>query len=419
MASRSDTVSDSEPKIDGARLWRTISLTGEIGATERGGLCRLALSDEDRRVRDWLVDACREAGCKITIDDLGNVFARRAGRRDDLAAIAIGSHLDTQPTGGRFDGVLGVLAGLEVLRSLKEHGITTEHPIELIDWTNEEGARFAPAMLGSGVFAGALEKDLALSRLDRDGKRFADELAGIGYDGQQPCGQHPLDSYFELHIEQGPVLEAENRCIGVVEGAQGMRWYDLTLEGDAAHAGTTPMHLRRDAVQGAAAVLLATKALTQEIGDGALATTGVVEVHPGSRNTVPSRVFLTVDLRHTDSGTLDRMEAQLEKIVTAACEEHRLESSLERIWESAPVRFDAGCVAAVREAARSSGHPFREMISGAGHDAVYVSRVAPTAMIFIPCNAGVSHNESERAEPEHVTAGAEVLLRAVLERDRS
>jgi N-carbamoyl-L-amino-acid hydrolase len=274
-------------------------------------------------------------------------------------------------------------------------------------------------MLGSGVFAGALEKDFALAREDREGNRFGDELARIGYDGQQACGQHELDSYFELHIEQGPVLEAEDRWIGIVEGAQGMRWYDLTLEGDAAHAGTTPMGLRRDASLGAAAIILAANALTREIGDGALATTGVIDAHPGSRNTVPSRVFLTVDLRHTRNEALDRMEARLKQLVAEICEEHRLESSLERIWESAPVRFDPGCVAAVREATRQSGHPFREMISGAGHDAVYVSRVAPTAMIFIPCGGGVSHNESESAEPEHVTAGVEVLLRAVLERDRA
>jgi N-carbamoyl-L-amino-acid hydrolase len=403
--------------IDASRLWKTIMETGRIGATERGGVCRLALSDADRRVRDWFVDACRLQGCDVTIDDMGNVFARRRGRRGDLPPIAIGSHLDTQPTGGRFDGVLGVLSGLEVLRSLDEHGIETEHPVEVIDWTNEEGARFAPAMLGSGVFVGALEKDFALAREDRDGRRFGDELERIGYRGDVPCGEHRLDSYFELHIEQGPVLESERKVIGIVEGAQGMRWYDVTLEGSAAHAGTTPMHLRRDASLGAARVVAAVNAITDEI-EGALTTTGVIEAQPNSRNVVPSRVFLTVDLRHTEEKNLERMEARLETIVAEVAGRERLESRLERIWESPPVRFDPDCIEAVRRAARASGHPCRGIVSGAGHDAVYVSRAIPTAMIFIPCKDGISHNEIESAEPEHVEAGASVLLQAVLERDR-
>jgi N-carbamoyl-L-amino-acid hydrolase len=405
-------------KIDASRLWKTILETGRIGATARGGVCRLALSDEDRRVRDWFVEACRSQGCEVTIDDMGNVFAHRRGRRDDLPPIAIGSHLDTQPTGGRFDGVVGVLAGLEVLRSLDEQGIETEHPIEVIDWTNEEGARFAPAMLGSGVFVGALERSFALAREDREGRRFGDELERIGYLGEKPCGEHRMDSYFELHIEQGPVLEAERQVIGVVEGAQGMRWYDVTLEGSAAHAGTTPMHLRRDASLGAAGIVAGVNAIPSEL-EGALTTTGVIEAHPNSRNVVPSRVFLTVDLRHTEEAVLERMEVRLEALVAEVAGRGGLTSRLERIWSSPPVGFDPHCIEAVRRAARASGHPYREIVSGAGHDAVYLARAIPTAMIFIPCKNGISHNEIESADPEHVEAGASVLLQAVLERDRA
>jgi N-carbamoyl-L-amino-acid hydrolase len=274
-------------------------------------------------------------------------------------------------------------------------------------------------MLGSGVFSGALEKDFALAREDREGRRLGDELTRIGYRGPVACGERELDSYFELHIEQGPVLESEDRWIGVVEGAQGMRWYDLGLEGAAAHAGTTPIELRRDPSLCAASIVTALRALTGEIGDGALATTGVMEAYPGSRNTVPERVFLSVDLRHSRTDALDRMEQRLQQIVSEASALHRIEPTLERIWSSDPVRFDVDCVTAVREAARQSGRPYRQMISGAGHDAVYISRIVPTAMIFVPCKGGVSHNEAESAEPEHVAAGAEVLMRAVLERDRS
>jgi N-carbamoyl-L-amino-acid hydrolase len=406
-------------EVDATRLWQTILETGRIGATEGGGVCRLTLSDEDRRVRDWFVEACEREGCRVTVDEMGNIFARRRGRRDDLPPIAIGSHLDTQPTGGRFDGILGVLAGLEVVRTLNANGIETERPIEVIDWTNEEGARFAPAMLGSGVFAGVLDKEFALGREDREGRRFGDELEGIGYGGEEPCGRHPLDSYFELHIEQGPVLEAEKKTIGIVEGAQGTRWYDVALEGAAAHAGTTPMAMRRDASLAAARIISAANDLCEEIGPGTFATTGVIEAHPNSRNVVPSRVFLTVDLRHTKTSVLDRMEKRLEAIVAESCARGGVAGKLERIWDSPPVRFHRDCVAAVREAALASGHPCREIVSGAGHDAVYVSRAVPTAMIFVPCKDGVSHNESESAEPKHVAAGASVLLGAVLVRDRA
>jgi N-carbamoyl-L-amino-acid hydrolase len=405
-------------KINPARLWNDIIESGKIGATEKGGLCRLALSDEDRQVREWFVGACRAEGCEVRFDELGNLFARRPGRHLDLHPIAIGSHLDSQPTGGKFDGILGVLAGLEVVRTLNEHGIETEHPIEIIDWTNEEGARFAPAMQGSGVFAGVLDKETILSCQDREGRVFGEELERIGFRGDDICGDHPLESYFELHIEQGPILEAEKKVIGVVGGVQGMRWYDLTLEGRASHAGTTPMEMRSDASVAAAEVIIAVNRLAGEIGEGALTTTGVIDAFPNSRNVVPSRVFLTVDLRHTAVGTLDRMEERLKHVVSEICSQHQVSETLDRLWDSPPVKFDVECVDAVRESANKCDHPLREITSGAGHDAVYVSRVAPTAMIFIPCKDGISHNESESAMPEHVGVGASVLLEAVLLRDR-
>lgn len=403
--------------IQAARLWSDILETGKIGATEKGGLCRLALSDEDRRVREWFVEACRVEGCVVRFDELGNLFARRPGRNSNLHPIAIGSHLDSQPTGGRFDGILGVLAGLEVVRALNENGIETEHPIEVINWTNEEGARFAPAMQGSGVFAGVLEKEAILSSRDRDGRVFSDELEKIGFRGDDVCGDHPLDSYFELHIEQGPILEAEKKVIGVVEGVQGMRWYDLTLKGRASHAGTTPMGMRSDASVAAAEIIVAVNRLAGEIGDAALTTTGVIDAYPNSRNVVPSQVFLTVDLRHPTVETLDRMEERLKEVVATICSKHQISKTLDCIWDSPPVQFDIDCVDAVRKSARKSEHPLREITSGAGHDAVYISRVAPAAMIFIPCKDGISHNEIESATPEHVGIGAAVLLETVLLRD--
>jgi N-carbamoyl-L-amino-acid hydrolase len=348
-------------EINPTRLWNDILESGKIGATQNGGLCRLALSDEDRRVREWFVEACRAEGCEVRFDELGNLFARRPGRRSDLHPIAMGSHLDSQPTGGRFDGILGVLAGLEVVRTLNEHRIETEHPVEIIDWTNEEGARFAPAMQGSGVFAGALEKEMVLSSRDREGLVFGEELDRIGFRGDETCGDHSLDSYFELHIEQGPILENEKKVIGVVGGVQGMRWYDLTLEGSASHAGTTPMKLRRDASVAAAEIIIAVNRLAGESGEGALTTTGVIDAYPNSRNVVPSRVFLTVDLRHTEIEVLDRMEDRLKEVVSIVCSQYQVSEKLDRLWDSPPVKFDVECVDAVRESAKQGGHPLQEI----------------------------------------------------------
>ncbi|MDA3921724.1 MAG: Zn-dependent hydrolase [Salinisphaera sp.] len=404
--------------IDGERLWTTIMETAKIGATPAGGLTRLALSDSDRAVRDWFADACRQAGCEVSVDDMGNMFARRPGRNERLAPILIGSHLDSQPLGGRFDGVLGVLAALEAVRALNDAQIQTDHPIEVVNWTNEEGARFPPAMLSSGVFAGVFSTEEAYGHEDADGLRFGDELERIGYRGPLRCGDKALAGYLELHIEQGPVLEAGGDDIGVVTGVQGMRWYELAIDGFAGHSGTTPMALRRDALVGAARVVHALDALARSLDDQAVATVGILRPEPGSRNVVPGRVTMTIDLRHPSSECLGDLEQRMETRINALCDELDLAPSLSRIWDSAPVTFDTRCVEAVRSAARRAGFSHRDIVSGAGHDAVYISRVAPTSMIFVPCEKGISHNEAESIEPQHAAAGAQTLAGAVLDIDR-
>jgi len=404
--------------VNGARLWSTIVETAAFGATERGGICRLALTDADRQVRDWFSSRCEAAACKIAVDSMGNIFARKEGLDAALPPIAIGSHLDTQPTGGRFDGILGVLAGLEVVRTLQDHNYRTHSPLEVIDWTSEEGSRFPPAMLCSGVFAGVFSADYAYSREDRTGKRFDAELVRIGYQGTVPCRSHPLGAHFELHIEQGPILEDSRRTIGVVTGIQGMRWYEVTIGGVEAHAGSTPMRLRRDALLGASRLVSAVHEMALEHRPNAVGTVGLLECRPNSRNTVPGSVFLTVDLRNPDDQVLEQMEDTLRVVINSIGAELNLQFDLRRVWNSPAVRFDEKCIAAVRDAARACGYPSMDMVSGAGHDSGYISRVAPTAMIFVPCATGLSHNEEESAAQSDVTAGANVLLRAVLDTDR-
>jgi len=296
------------PRINGDRLWETLMTTARIGATSNGGLTRLTLSDEDRAVRDWFGAVCQDAGLRVTVDDMGNMFARRPGRRDDLAPIVIGSHLDSQPQGGTFNGVLVVLAALEGVRTLNEANVQTEHPIEIVNWTNEEGARFAPPMPASGVFAGIYSKAFAYDRRDNDGLRFGDELARIGYLGEETCGDHPIAGYLELHIEQGPILEAEGIDVGVVTGVQGMRWFDLQIRGFAAHAGTTPMRLRRDAAVGAARAIELIRRIALDYDENAVVTTGSVRMLPGSRNVIAGEAQVTVDLRHPESTALDSLE---------------------------------------------------------------------------------------------------------------
>ncbi len=390
--------------------------TASIGATSKGGLCRLTLTDLDAKVRAWFVAQCEAVGCTVTLDDMGNIFARRPGRDPALPPIAIGSHLDTQPTGGKFDGVIGVLAGLEVLRVLEESGTRTEAAIEVIDWTNEEGSRFAPAMLSSGVFAGAFTRQWAYDRTDRSGVRFEAALDAIGYRGEQACGAHPLSAHFELHIEQGPILEAEDAVIGIVTGVQGMRWYEVTLDGREGHAGATPMRLRQDALLGASRMVVAIAAIAARHAPDAVGTVGLIESRPNSRNVVPGQVFFTVDLRHPDDSVLETMEREMHEAFDAA--KGDLSLSVERVWNNQAVSFDPACIDAVRVSAGRLGLASREIVSGAGHDSAYVARVAPTGMIFVPCAGGLSHNEAESAERDHVAAGAAVLLSAVLEMDR-
>jgi N-carbamoyl-L-amino-acid hydrolase len=405
-------------KIDAQRLWDTVMETARFGATAKGGIKRLTLTDEDRQVRDWFRDAVQAIGCIVSVDEVGNMFARRPGRIEGLAPLCMGSHLDTQPTGGKFDGVLGVLGALEAMRTLQEAGYETNAPIEVVNWTNEEGSRFAPAMLASGAFAGVFTPDYAHGRQDRDGKTFGDELARIGYRGTEKVGGHKLGAMFELHIEQGPILEDEGKMIGVVTGVQGMRWYEVTVTGQDAHTGATPMYLRRNALLGAARVINAIDAIAHAFAPDAVATVGLIENRPNSRNVIPGEVFFTIDLRHRDETRLDGMEARMRATLPAILDPLRLTYEEKLIWNSPAVGFAPELIACVRQAAAKSGFPTRDMISGAGHDAVYISRVAPTTMIFVPCLNGISHNEAESTTVEQCAAGAQVLLDAVLEYDR-
>jgi len=345
------------------------------------------------------------------------MFARRDGVAQgslQVPPIAFGSHLDTQPTGGKFDGVLGVLGALEALRTLVEAGYETYAPIEVVNWTNEEGSRFAPAMVASGVFA----RDWAHARTDRAGATFGAALDQIGYRGADRCGEHPLSAFFELHIEQGPILEAEHKEIGVVVGVQAMRWYEATITGRDAHTGTTPMHLRQNALLGAARVIDRVEAIAQRHAPSAVATVGLIENRPNSRNVIPGEVFFCVDMRHPDGVALNSMESDLAAALTEICQPLGLKAEMQKIWDQPAVRFDADCIAAVRRGAELSGLSTRDMVSGAGHDAAYVSRVVPAAMIFVPCRDGVSHNEAEFSSKQQCAAGAQVLLQAVLDYDR-
>ena len=343
-------------KIDPEKLWDDLMETARIGATEKGGICRLTLTDLDRQVRDWFKARAQALGCTVTVDDMGAMFARRAGQRADVPPIALGSHLDTQPTGGKFDGCLGVHAALEVLRILHESGYETFAPIEVVNWTNEEGSRFTPAMVSSGVFASAFDPDWAASRQDRSGVTFADALQAIGYRGPHKCGAgHPLSAFFELHIEQGPTLESESKDIGIVTGIQGIRWFEVNVTGDERHAGTTPMLLRKDALLGAARMIERINAIALAHAPLAVSTVGLIETKPNSPNVVPGAVFFTVDLRHPDPATLDAMEQSLHGLIEEIAAAMGIETAVKRILDQPPVRFDAGCIEAVRPAARDSG----------------------------------------------------------------
>jgi beta-ureidopropionase / N-carbamoyl-L-amino-acid hydrolase len=411
---------DDAITVNGKRLWDSLMEMGKIGATAKGGVCRLALTDLDKQGRDLFVRWAKEAGCTISVDQMGNVFARRAGTDDSLPAVVTGSHADSQPTGGRFDGIYGVLGGLEVIRSLNDHGIETRRPVEAVIWTNEEGSRFAPAMVASGVFAGVFTLEYGLSRADVDGKTMGQELERIGYAGNVPCGGRPIHAAFELHIEQGPILETEDVTIGVVTHAQGQRWYEVVLTGQESHAGPTPMPRRRDALLGAAKIIQLVNKIGLDHAPFACATVGMIQNHPNSRNVIPGRVFFTVDFRHPDDAVLAQMDAELRAGVAAIVAESRLElTSLEQIFYYKPIAFDDDCVTSVRAGALKFGYSHRDIVSGAGHDACYLAQVAPTSMVFVPCIGGISHNEIEDAKPEWIEAGANVLLHAMLERAQS
>ncbi len=404
-------------KIDGDRLWASLMELAEIGATEKGGVCRLALTDIDRAGRDLFVRWCEDAGCTVSVDGVGNVFARRPGKDAALPPVMAGSHLDSQPTGGKFDGAYGVLAGLEAVRTLNDFGIETDAPVEIVAWTNEEGSRFSPPMMGSGAFAGVFGADEVLARPDNvTGALLGDELSRIGYDGEAPVGGREIGAYFEAHIEQGPILENEGRTIGVVTGAQGQRWYEVTVTGQEAHAGPTPMTLRRDALVAAARMIDAVNRLGHDFPPEACATVGFVESSPNSRNTIPGRVFFTVDLRHPDNATLAAMDRRLRHDFAGIAEAAGCTADVVDFWEYPATAFDEACVSAVRDAAEQGGLLWRDIVSGAGHDAVYIARIAPAAMIFIPCEGGISHNEIENATREDCAAGAQVLIQAMLDR---
>jgi N-carbamoyl-L-amino-acid hydrolase len=379
-------------------------------------VCRLALTELDRQGRDLVCGWARDAGLSVTIDKIGNGFMRRAGRNDRLPPIVTGSHIDTQPTGGKFDGNYGVLAGLEVVRTLNDHGIHTEAPIEVAFWTNEEGSRFVPVMMGSGVFAGAFSLERAYAATDSDGKSVHDELQRIGYIGEQEPGAHPIGAYFETHIEQGPVLEDHATTIGVVSVVLGIRWYDCTVTGMEAHAGPTPMALRRDALQIAAQLMREVVACAHRHAPHGRGTVGSVQVHPNSRNVIPGRVIFSIDLRNASDALVDAMDADIRGVAAALAAQSGLPIHIEPVSAYPAQPFDADCMAAVQHAAEQLGYSHMPVVSGAGHDAVYMARLAPTGMIFIPCKDGISHNEIEDAQPEHISAGANVLLHAMLAR---
>ena len=406
----------SQLRVNGERLWASLMELAQIGATAKGGVCRLALTDLDRQGRDLVTRWAREAGMTVTIDKIGNGFMRRPGRNNSLPPIMTGSHIDTQPTGGKFDGNYGVLAGIEVVRTLNDHGIETEAPIEVAFWTNEEGSRFVPVMMGSGVFAKAFTLEHAYAAKDTDGKSVKDELARIGYIGPQEPGDHPIGYYFETHIEQGPVLEDHDKTIGVVTGVLGIRWYDCTVTGMEAHAGPTPMALRKDALQVATRVMQEVVACAHRHPPHGRGTVGMVHVHPNSRNVIPGEVKFSIDLRNATDADCEAMDQDIRAVAERISQETGLPIKIDLVSSYTAQPFNPDCIEAVRRGAQMLGYSHMDAVSGAGHDAVYMARLAPAGMIFIPCKDGISHNEIEDAKPEHITAGCNVLLHAMLER---
>jgi N-carbamoyl-L-amino-acid hydrolase len=403
------------PRIDTERLWRSLMDLARIGATPLGGVRRITLTDFDRQGRDCIVKWFKAAGLEVRVDAIGNIFGRRTGRDPGRAPIVAGSHIDTQPSGGKFDGAYGVLAGLEVVRTLNDHSVQTDAPIEVAAWTNEEGTRYTPVMMGSGVFAGVFTLEHALARTDVDGKSVGDELKRIGYAGSASTGT-PVGAYFEAHIEQGPILEDTGNTIGIVTGALGQRWYDVTVTGMNAHAGPTPMHLRKDALLAASRVVGEVNRIAQVEAPHGRGTVGFMHVTPNSRNVVPGEVRFSVDFRHPADAGLKAMERELREACASVGTACNVTVEAEEVVYFPPCRFDADCIAAVRAGARAGRYSSLEIVSGAGHDAVYLARVAPAAMIFVPCKGGISHNEIEDAKPEDLAAGCNVLLHAMVAR---
>ncbi len=402
-------------KSNGDRLWASLMDMAKIGATAKGGNCRLALSAEDKAGRELFMSWCREAGMTLSFDAIGNLFARRAGLSDSLAPIVMGSHLDTQPKGGRFDGIYGVLSGLEVVRCLNEQGIQSQRPIEIAVWTNEEGARFTPAMFGSAVFTGSLALQTALDACDADGVSVAQALDATGHMGEQAF-KRPFDAYFEAHIEQGPILEDNGIPVGIVTGGQAICWLDVQVKGQSAHAGTTPMRLRKDALFGVAQMATQLEALAEEFAPQGLVTIGQVSIAKSSRNTIAGNVSFTVDLRHHHDEQIALMEQQVQQRFEQIANARGLTLNIQRHWLSPATPFDSDCVAAVRRAVEVLGYPHQDIVSGAGHDAILLARHCPTTMVFIPCVGGLSHNEAEDVYPEDARMGCDVLLNAIVER---
>jgi len=403
-------------RLDGARLWDSIMEMARIGPGVAGGNNRQTLTDSDGEGRNLFRKWCEDAGLEIGVDQMGTMFARRSGQNPDLLPVCAGSHLDTQPTGGKFDGVLGVLAALEIVRTLNDLDIRTLRPVEIVNWTNEEGTRFAPPMLASGVFAGIHDLDWAYDRQDADGLRFGDELRRIGWMGSEEAGARKMDAFFELHIEQGPILEAEGKEIGVVTHGQGLSWAEVTLTGKEAHTGSTPMPMRRNAGLGMARILESVNEIAWSHKPHAVGAAGHIEVYPNSRNVIPGKVIFTVDFRSPELDVIRDMETRLRADSRIIAGELGLDVQFEKTGGFDPVAFDSDCVESVRRAAEGLGYSHRDLISGAGHDACWINQVAPTAMIMCPCVDGLSHNEAEDISPEWASAGADVLFHAVVNR---
>ena len=409
-------MSGTNQRIDGRRLWDSLMAMAEIGATPKGGVRRLTLTDVDRRGRERFAEWCEALGLKVRVDAIGNMFARREGRDPNRKPVLFGSHLDSQPSGGKFDGALGVLAGLEVMRTLNDLGVVTEAPLELVNWTDEEGSRFGHSLMGSGVWAGVYPLDKVYGLKDVEGVSVSEALDSIGYKGPEPAQAFPADAYFELHIEQGPILEKEGKQIGIVTGAQAQVWWDAVCTGQDAHAGTTPPSARRDALVATARIIDLVDRMMRARGEDGRGTVGFVQVLPNSRNVVPGEVRFSVEFRHPDTAEIERLAAEFPREAEAVARGCGIGLKLTELFRFPHQPFDPECVDLVRQAAARLGYSAREIVSGAGHDAVYVARRVPTAMIFTPCKDGLSHNEAESILPEEAEAGCQVLFEAVVAR---